>query len=796
MSALGVLSLALFAVPQALGSTYTISADGAPHVVKSTVADENITVKFAGIATHRISLNMTNVTIGTSRCCSTQVSIKKPDGSNLVAPFNVGTTGKFLDVKTLPVDGTYKIFIDPQGTVKGSMTLTLYDVPPDDSKAIVPGGASVDLTTTVPGQNAQATFTGALGQRISLQLSNAAFGTSLTAGGKVSIVSPDSSTLAASTSFGTNGLFIDTKTLPAAGTYTIKVNPTAMNVGSVTLTLFDVPADSTAAVTPGGSAATVTTTAPGQNAYATFSGALNQRVSVWVANETFGASSCCDAKVSLVKPDGSTLVAPVNLGSAGAFLDAVTLPVAGTYKVLVDPQGMGTGTADVTVYSVPPDANGGTLTLGTGTVLTTTSPGQNAFATFTGAANQRVSLDISSVSLSSCSICLVKVSLIQPGGTALVQPTSFGTTGKFVDPVKLPVSGTYKVVLDVQNTGTGSMTLTAYNVLNDVVDTVAVNGSKTVTTTSPGQNAKVTFNGTSGQRISFNFTNVTIGSSCCTGVRITITKPGGTSELLPLPLSLGTNGKFMEPVALPTTGTYTMLIDPQGAAVGSITINHYVVPADVNTTISANGSSVNLTLAVGQNATYSFSGTAGRRVSLKLSGVTFGPASCCVAKFLSPSNATVGTPFYFGGQATDFVDPVTLPSTGTYKLKIDPLDASAGTATLNLYTVPADVTGSVGNPGSTSVSIGTPGQAARVTFSATSGSTVNLAASNVTIGPSTTDSTTIWILDSNGDSIGTPLTTGTDGAGPQAFWIPATGTYTILVDPALAGTGSLTLTLS
>ena len=49
-----------------------------------------------------------------------------------------GTSGGFIDARTLPADGTYTLVVDPQGTATGSATLTLYDVPPDASGSIVP----------------------------------------------------------------------------------------------------------------------------------------------------------------------------------------------------------------------------------------------------------------------------------------------------------------------------------------------------------------------------------------------------------------------------------------------------------------------------------------------------------------------------------------------------------------------------------------------------------------------------------------------------------------------------------
>ena len=54
-----------------------------------------------------------------------------------------------------------------------------------------------------------------------------------------------------------------------------------------------------------------------------------------------------------LRPDGRVLVAPVFVGTNGGFLDATTLPSAGTYTVVVDPQGSDTGAATLTLFDVP-----------------------------------------------------------------------------------------------------------------------------------------------------------------------------------------------------------------------------------------------------------------------------------------------------------------------------------------------------------------------------------------------------------------------------------------------------------
>src|SRR5205085_11126596 len=124
----------------------------------------------------------------------------------------------------------------------------------------------VTLTTTVPGQNANAASSGTAGQRISLKIA------STISQAKVSIVNPDSSKLLLPTLMTTAGGFVDTKTLPATGSYSIVVDPVGAATGSMTLTLYDVPADYSGTITARGAAAAVTTTVPGQNGALTFTG--------------------------------------------------------------------------------------------------------------------------------------------------------------------------------------------------------------------------------------------------------------------------------------------------------------------------------------------------------------------------------------------------------------------------------------------------------------------------------------------------------------------------------------------
>jgi hypothetical protein len=90
----------------------------------------------------------------------------------------------------------------------------------------------------------------------------------------------------------------------------------------------------------------------------------------------------------------------------------------------------------------------------------------------------------------------------------------------------------------------------------------------TVTTSTPGQNAVLTFSANSGQTLNLNLSSGTYPSSHC---QLSIKRPdnftlGSTADCSGTSHSLG-------PYSLPVTGTYTITIDPQYAATGSVVVS-------------------------------------------------------------------------------------------------------------------------------------------------------------------------------------------------------------------------------
>src|SRR4029079_13254463 len=149
----------------------------APAWAEQTAPGQNAAFLFDALAGDRVSLKLSDVTIGTSCCSSAKISILKPDGTTLLSGSSFGTSGGFIDTKTLPQTGSYRVLVDPQSTAVGSFTLTLSDVPEDAESPIVPGGAPASAETTAPGQNAAFLFDALAGDRVSLKLSDVTIGT-------------------------------------------------------------------------------------------------------------------------------------------------------------------------------------------------------------------------------------------------------------------------------------------------------------------------------------------------------------------------------------------------------------------------------------------------------------------------------------------------------------------------------------------------------------------------------------------------------------------------------------------
>jgi RHS repeat-associated protein len=319
--------------------------------------------------------------------------------------------------------------------------------------SISEGGSPVTLTITNAGDTGQLMFSGTTGDRVSLSITNVSIPSSW-----VSIQNPDGSALVSQTAVFTTGKFVDTVTLPQTGTYSILISPWSNGTGSMTFQLFSVAADLSGQVTPtaAGVAIQSSFTSPGQNGVYTFSGSQGQRIAVDLHPVSLSGTFASYEEVFLKNPDGTVLTQSGAVGSTGSFLDTVSLPVSGTYTLLVDPQQDATGTTTETVYSPPADVTSPALTIGgaSGSV-SIGNVGQNAELPFVGSAGQPLTLSWSNNTIGSSGV-IFRV-LDSNGGTVASSGLSCACTGSLT--TTLPSDGSYSVQVDPYQTSLGSVTV-------------------------------------------------------------------------------------------------------------------------------------------------------------------------------------------------------------------------------------------------------------------------------------------------------------------------------------------------
>jgi hypothetical protein len=355
----------------------------------------------------------------------------------------VGTAGGFLDVQALTAGGEYALVLNPQTSYTGSLTLTLYDVPPDAGGPISSDGSPRTVAMTVPGQNARLAFAGQAGERYSVKVGGGL------SSAYVSVVGPGG-TVGSRTLVGASGGLLDVRTLQASGPHELLVDPQGAATGSTSVSLYAVPPDLDATMSPGGPSLTLTTTAPGQNARVTFAGTVGRRVALQASGMTMAS-----AYVSMDAPDGSSVVRNVLVGSGGTFVDAELLPASGAYTLLVDPIAAAVGSVTLQLYDVPDDASG-LLTAGAPPLSLALSAGQNARLTFDGVAGRRVSLVLSGVTVSSST-----VTILRPNGSTLAAAI-VSTTGRTFT-LDLNATGTYVVLVDPRAAASGAISLRLSN---------------------------------------------------------------------------------------------------------------------------------------------------------------------------------------------------------------------------------------------------------------------------------------------------------------------------------------------
>ncbi len=268
--------------------TANTAADGSTHTFNLATPGQNASLYVSASSGDNLSFTFTGVGGAPGK-----MWIKNPDGTVLVPTQTVSGSGIMVEPLVVGQTGDYRVFLNPTADATGSVTVRAYTVPADIVHDVAVDGTPDSMVFTIPGQNGKFRFAGSAGQEVSINLGSSVADTDY------QILKPNGSVLDTG-SFGTSGEFIDPFTLPVDGLYKLVLDPQSFWIGTVTATVYDVPADATAAGALGSTTVNTVGT-PGQNAQMTFAGTAGQRVSL-----TASVVSIPSSIVWIERPNGAT----------------------------------------------------------------------------------------------------------------------------------------------------------------------------------------------------------------------------------------------------------------------------------------------------------------------------------------------------------------------------------------------------------------------------------------------------------------------------------------------------------
>lgn len=758
--------------------TRRLSAGAAPVNVAVGTPSKHAMILFDGTAGGFYTMQFSQMAV-TPSSASVPYKVVGPDNAVLATgAFRIEGLPPTIHFPKLVTTGTYTVVVSP-----GSATFNA-NVRVGADPVVVVDGAAATPGLDSAGQSARFVFDLAAGQRVGMGIS----GLTLSAGGTSStgftLYLPNGTSggflLSCFAASGSNVYGIcDSEVLAAtAGTYAI----VAQSPGSGYATFnFSLSNDATGTLSVD-VAQDVTLSRVGQDARYTFQGAVGDSRAVEISaisplpdSQSFG--------MSVLKPDGTGLTSCGGTASYGVYCELGTLATAGTYTVVVDPSLGAYGSFKLTL-------KGGPLLSATDppTAFSSAVAQERARFRFAATTGQNLAVAISSLvntaGSASSALSVAKPDGSPYGSSAFCSPPNAGGTCK-LNLTSLPVTGTYSVTF-TPGSGvkvTGNVTLSS-----DLTGTLTEGVAQSLSTTRSGQNARYTFSGAAGQSTSVRLLG-TVYSPAGSYLNLRVIKPDGNE--LASDWTLSAKSILVNLPSLPTTGTYTAVVDPAHG----ITFNGSLV-LDPGISTPIDGATATVTTSIpGEPLRYYFTGTAGQRIDVGISGVTFAATETSTLQLtLRRTDGNDVSSVACGqsdGHACD-MSVASLPSTGTYAVILKP---PVNNITAGTFAVSTPLTGTfvMGDPAQT-VAITRPGQTARYTFSGTAAQLLRLNWSSAIVQGTATVYATVLKPDGSTLSSGSFVNGATGGMDIAA--LPSTGAYTVVFDPSRAATLSTAVTLS
>jgi YD repeat-containing protein len=484
-----------------------------------------------------------------------------------------------------------------------------------------------------------------------------------------------------------------------------------------------------------------------------------------------------------------TAAVPTNAGSGKIRLTTTRGIATSANDFIVAPSG----------YASSSISTSGRMTAGSGTsAVSLPTANRIGIRLFEGTAGDLLTIGVNSTSFASFTLKVFK-----PDGSELTSGV-ITAAAQGVQLPKLTVTGTYSIVID-PGTNTGSATI---QIVTPVTGTLTVGGATfNITLTPPGRRARLTFAGTQSAYISLSLSNVTL-----TAGSVSIITPSG--DVL-ISSTFGISGTALTP-QLPESGTYEVVIDPQGSISGAVGVSLATSPSPI---LTADQASYDLNLTNQNPVALSFRATKGQYLALSINGVVAGPGAPAVrgadVRILNPDGSTLTNGTYTatcpGGPGCTYQGELVLNMGplavgGTYTVLVEQTSAATGTLRFTLTT---PITGALtANGAGADFSVASRAQGFKLTFTATAGQYLALSINGVVAGPGApaVRGADVRILNPDGSTLTNGTYTATCPGGPGCTYqgelvlnmgpLAVGGTYTVLVEQTSAATGTLRFTLS
>lgn len=759
--------VATASVDAKLETNRTVPLDGT-SLALSAGPGQSARALMAGVAADQRAMMVSGMTTAPAGQ-SLSFSIALPSGSTFR---NGSATGSGTTTLLPPfvTTGTYAAVFTPAATA----TRAEFKVALLPGVALPVDGAALSLTITGTGDGARLVFAGTAGENMGLGISGLALAPASAGSVNFSVYRPDATLLATGTcdADGTR-CAANLANLPTSGNYSVIVQPAGGATGSMQVWL---SRDATGTLVAGAPLGLVLGR-PGQNARLSFAGTAGSVVAVQIRGiATVPGNQGILAQ--LYRPDGMGH-AYLHVTGAGGTLVPIALPLTGTYTLALEPEpaAKAAATAAMEVLLDPGQAlgvDGPTIASSVGVA------GGSSRFTFAGTAGQDLGLGVSNLALSPVGDATVFV--YKPDGSALTTvgcyQTNAGCGGNLTN---LPVAGAYSVVVQPVAGRTGSFGVT---LTSDVTGDLAFDTPVQLALSRPGQNGRLTFSANAGETVSLGFSQIaTVPSGKF--VYLTLIKPDGSSLV---GTSSATVSARIYVAALPASGVYRVLVDPTAQFTANLSVTrHGGIP------LAVDGAPVAATVAnPGASVRFVFPATAGQNLGFALSDLTTIPAGAAQTLLIygPTGTALASTSCYAAGGCS--VNLPNLAVTGSYSAIVQSATGATGNlaATLSSDLSAVLVAGGAGVPIDLRA-----GRNARLTFTGTAGQALRFVWSGVAITGSASNALA-YVYKPDGSTLGSVQFGNGSTGGYDLPALPATGTYTVFIDPPQASSTRAAITLS